>query len=215
MILAIEAFLDREIMAFEFDDRLQTIESCDQTVLWAIHELWKFYDDCTDHFQCLGRREWKYLQRLKLLLASDQEIRLQKVSYQGGVGGTAVVTLGVIVTTLFSADLWKAIPLALILSSFIAWWIDLRVNRSSPLEATGIPGLAPFHSFSELRTLRMEVPWFRRKAFSNRSEAEGRGMGYVLRCVLALVLWFFYSPIFLLLQIFQPFRHRVVVLAKP
>ena len=39
VILAIEAFLDREIMAFEFDDRLQTIESCDQTVQWAIHEL--------------------------------------------------------------------------------------------------------------------------------------------------------------------------------
>lgn len=211
VIRAIEAFLDREIMAFEFDDRLQAIETPDETIHWVIYELWKHYDDCTDHFECLERRDWKYLQRLKLLLASDHEIQLQKVGYQWGVSSAAFLTLGCVVMTWFYAGPWTAIPLSLLLSSFIAWWIILSGNQSSVREAVDIPELYPFHSISELRAVRMEIPSFRRMVFPNRTRVKTR----FLRRALAVVLWIFHSPVILVMLVMQSFLHRAVVLAKP
>ena len=115
---------------------------------------------------------------------------------------------------LLFADPWQAIPAALFLSSFIAWRINLRGNRSGTWEATATPESFPFHSFSELRAVRKEIPGFRRKGFPNRSRVEASWKDG-LRRVLALVLWFFYAPVILVMQVLQPFRHGAVVLAKP
>ena len=49
VISAFEAYLDDQITAFEFDDRLQEIASEDLTVNEVIHAAWFHYDDCKDH----------------------------------------------------------------------------------------------------------------------------------------------------------------------
>lgn len=62
VILAIEDYLDDRIMAFEFDDRLQQVESRDETVTEVIHAVWGLYDDCKDHKVHLTKPEWDFLQ---------------------------------------------------------------------------------------------------------------------------------------------------------
>ena len=74
VISAFEAYLDDQITAFEFDERLQEIESGDRTVNEVIRAAWFHYDDCTDHKVHLSKPEWDYFQRLLLILASDAEL---------------------------------------------------------------------------------------------------------------------------------------------
>ena len=91
---AFEAFLDDRITAFEFDDRLQEIESEDRTVNEIIRAAWFHYDDCKDHKVCLSKAEWDYFQRLLLILGSDAEFTsspARRWSWDHGVAWLALV----------------------------------------------------------------------------------------------------------------------------
>jgi hypothetical protein len=74
VIAAFEAYLDDTITAFEFDDRLQEIDSEDRTVNEVVRAAWFHYDDCVDHKVHLSKQEWDYFQRLLLILRSDAEL---------------------------------------------------------------------------------------------------------------------------------------------
>jgi hypothetical protein len=74
VIATFEAYLDDRITAFEFDDRLQDIDSEDRTVNEVVHAAWFHYDDCKDHKVHLSKPEWDYFQRLLLILRSDAEL---------------------------------------------------------------------------------------------------------------------------------------------
>jgi hypothetical protein len=78
VMTAFVEFLDDRITAFDFDERLGSIQSRDRTVNEVIGAAWSHYDDCTDHNVILTKAEWDYFQRLMLILRSDAEASLSQ-----------------------------------------------------------------------------------------------------------------------------------------
>jgi hypothetical protein len=74
----IQAFLNSEITAFQFDERLDQFRDLDDPVIrHVVDAVWYHYDDCDDHFVCLSKQEWDYFQRLLLALNSDCRIEIK------------------------------------------------------------------------------------------------------------------------------------------
>ena len=71
----IQAFLAREITAFEFDERLDAHRDSDSPMIQHIVDAVRYhYDDCDDHLVSLSKDQWDYIQRMLLVLASDCRI---------------------------------------------------------------------------------------------------------------------------------------------
>jgi len=85
-------FLNDETKSFEFDEAVLDRSSEDETVWQVALELWCFYDDLDDHHVRLTKEEWNYVQRLLLILESDDHLvvklgpRIWKLSHLMAAG---------------------------------------------------------------------------------------------------------------------------------
>lgn len=70
----IDDYLEERIMAFEFDEQINSNDTQDESVLELTGALWCFYDDLEDHQVVLGKQEWNFFQRILLFLKTDNEI---------------------------------------------------------------------------------------------------------------------------------------------
>lgn len=74
----IRSFLDSEITAFAFDERLDGFrDSADPVIRYVVDAVWYHYDDIDDHLVCLSKPEWDYFQRLLLALNSDCRVEVR------------------------------------------------------------------------------------------------------------------------------------------
>jgi len=210
---AFEAFLDDRITAFEFDDRLQEIESEDRTVNEIIRAAWFHYDDCKDHKVCLSKAEWDYFQRLLLILGSDAEFTsspARRWSWDHGVAWLALVAFVGIASVAgwgWHWFLW-AVPFGVV-SISISRYRRLREPEILPLESA----CTPFGSVSQIRRLRRQLPGFRKRRY--RVEVGGRKIRSEAAACLARVFsygyWLVFSPLVLFFQGFPSTTTRLSI----
>ncbi len=160
LIDAINRYLAGEITAFEFDEEIFddiTNDTDDLTVNYAIHSLWHFYDDLTDHKVHLSKEGWDYFQRLILILKSDAHIQHEgkriwsqtqtSAAYALGTFGMAVALLGInyllIVSylLLFSKSISLHQKLRNLLPKHPENDIDIRFGRWDANESTTVATL--------------------------------------------------------------------------
>ena len=201
VIEAFEDFLDEKIMAFEFDERLQEIDSADQTVNEVVRAAWFHYDDCTDHKVRWAKEEWDYFQRLLLILRSDAELlqsRVRHWSWDHAMAWSAcVIFAGAALITGWSWKLFPLVALFGILSISIDVYRRRQVRKPTPDEIACFP----FESSSQIRWLLRQTPGFQKRkcqpelARTIRFEAvEG------FNRILSYCSWMILSPVALLIQ---------------
>ena len=209
-----EKYLGDELTAFEFDERLQRIESKDRTVHEAIRAAWFHYDDCEDHLVMLSKPEWDYFQRLLLILRSDAEFAPEvsrKWSWDHAIAWAAFA--GFVVVAFVMGWGWRlfawAVPFGV-----VSMWIGLHRRRRYFRPGSRQAACWPFGSFSQIRSLRRQVPGFVKRAY--RKEIGGRAVrsrgGKCLGWMLLHLYWIVFGPVVLLFQGF-PTRFRQCLIA--
>lgn len=222
-IAAFEDFLDDDITAFEFDDRLQSIETDDATVDEVVLAAWFHYDDCKDHQVVLSKQEWDYFQRLLLLLRSNTEISSSTVkrwSWDHAVAWGACATFVVLAFVIG----WGAHLLLLSIPfGGISLLISLyrrRRERATPELSAGDIACMPYESYSQIRWLRERVPNFVKRPYRKeivdrriRSDVESRLNSFL--SYPAYIVWFFFSPVALFFQGIADTEAKTVTLTQP
>jgi len=201
---AFEDFLDDKIMAFEFDERLQEIDSADQTVNEVVRAAWFHYDDCTDHKVRWSKEEWDYFQRLLLILRSDAELspshsRAKHWSWDHAVAWLACAAFaGTVLITGWSWQLFPLVALFGILSISIDAYRQRQVRKPTPDEIACFP----FESISQIRWLLRQTPGFQKRKC--RPELAGRAIrseaAEGFNWTLSYCSWMLLSPVALLIQ---------------
>jgi len=148
----IRAFLDSEITAFEFDERLEDFRDSEDPVLqYVAVAVWHYYDDCDDHLVCMNREEWNFLQRLLLMLSSDCTLEIQSQRIWSFRQLIAAACLIVFIVFAVQAGwghhlLVLAVPFGAI-SMLLSW-----LRRSAPAPTDPYQSaIDPFASLSDLR----------------------------------------------------------------
>jgi hypothetical protein len=201
-ISAIEEYLDDKITAFEFDERLQEIESDDSTVEGIVRAAWFYYDDCKDHNVILSKQAWDYFQRLLLILKSDAEISSSVTRRWSWDHAFAWAAFAAFVWIAFFVGfgfqlILLAIPFGVV-SISISLYRECRLPQLDPHDTACIP----FDSFSQIRWLRHQVPTFQKRPY--RTELQGRKIrseaaNSFVR-MFACCYWLAFSPVVLLFQ---------------
>ena len=217
VILAFEDYLDDQITAFEFDDRLQEIESTDRTVNEVIHAAWFHYDDCKDHKVHLSKPEWDYFQRFLLILRSEAEMsssESKRWSWDHALAWLAlIVFLGIafVVEWGWHLLIW-AIPFGI-----ISILISIFRRRSVPDSSPGVIACMPFESLLQISWLRRQLPAFKKRRYRAeigerkiRSQAEESFNSAFSYC-----FWIAFAPVVLLFQGFPSSVDRTLKLTKP
>lgn len=209
---AIEEFLDDEISAFKFDDRINAVadETDDETVREVTHLLWHHYDDVIDHKVKLCQAEWDYFQRLLLLLRSDASLQSERpdASARGeqprrwtgrqtiALAGIAVFVVGLLLLGFGWQLLLVTIPLG-VLSIWLSHWLPGEYETDNDYVR-----LTPYSSIAEMLAVHRTVPAFRKRrypeAIMSRRIRSPLAEGFMK--LLAGALWLVFSPVVLIFQ---------------
>lgn len=217
VITTFETYLDDQITAFEFDDRLQIVDSEDQTVNEIIHAAWFHYDDCKDHKVHLTKPEWDYFQRLLLILRSDAELSAseeKRWSWDHAlawVAFTSFIGIAMIAGWGWHLLMW-AIPFGII-SVLIS---DFR-RRREPIPQEDEIACVPFDSFSQIRQFRQHLPRFvKRRYHSEIEQRTVRGKAEEsFNWAFSHCYWILCGPVVLLFQGFPSTIDSTFKLTKP
>ena len=214
VISAIEDYLSDKIMAFDFDDELQDIETEDKTAEFAINTLWYCYDDVIDHKVNLSKEEWDFFQRLLLILKSDSEITCTKTyrwSWDHGLACVAVLAF-----VIFASLIGWNINLALlsipfgIVSMLISLYRKKREKKAVPYEAA-----YPMNSYTQIRSLLRSVPGFKKQSY--RTEIGSRTIrsnsNTIFNSVSLFFVWAVFSPFCLFFQSLPSIDSETIELA--
>lgn len=217
VITVFESYLDDQITAFEFDDRLHDVDSEDWTVNEIILEAWFHYDDGKDHKVNLSKPEWDYIQRLLLILRSDAELSAsaeKRWSWDHALAWLALagfVGIALIAGWGWHLYLW-AIPFGII-SVLIS---DYR-RRREPVPKANEIACEPFASFSQIRQFRQHLPGFVKQRYRReigqrtiRGEAEESFSWAFFHCY-----WILFGPVVLLFQGFPSTVDHTFKITKP
>lgn len=218
VIEAFEDFLDDRVTAFEFDDRLQDIDSADETVNEVIRAAWCHYDDCTDHRVCWSKEEWDFFQRLLLVLRSDAELShpgtgAKLWSWDHAVAWSAcAVFVGMALMTGWK---WQLLPVVL-LFGIPSLAIGLYRQRQWKGRGPNEIACSPFKSFSEIRWLRRQTPEFEKRRYRPELglRAIRSGEMEVFNRLLFYCCWMLLSPVALLIQGFPLRVHAPLVVIQ-
>jgi hypothetical protein len=169
---AIDDFLDERTTNFEFEARLEEIDSDDRTVNMVAFLLWHFYDDLREHRVCLDKAGWDAMQRISLLLQSDLHAE-QKVTRRSHASQWIALGMIAMIAAMGFIAGWPFAWLAGVLTSPVyfvlrAW----REEASETLHPLVRQDIWPFGSFGIMRIARTQAATFRKRQF--RREIGGR-----------------------------------------
>jgi hypothetical protein len=211
---AITAYLHGEIHAFEFDERLHqgVLKTKDRTVAFARTALWQLYDDITDHPVHLSKEAWDFVQRLRLILASNVEVQTSR-SWTLRQPLALVGLLILLLTALRLGLTWNF------------WCIDILVGLITILPLY-LPStfasqqnqeqrrLVPFESLPQLRAIRRTVTDFQKEQYP--SALVGRRLRSpawtVVMLSISTVAWAVCAPLFLTLGLL-PTPQKIKILS--
>jgi len=203
LVAAINRFLDGQTTAFQFDDEIFGIKSDDPTLSHIVCALWHFYDDCKDHKVQLSKEAWDYIQRLILVLRSEEHV---EVSKRRQWDYTQLAAIGGLLLFLYAAY-WLGFGMQLLALAIPFGLASIAISRRRAHKATRNVDkttiiLTPFSSLSELIPLRRSVSAFRKrkypagmKPFKIRSPLEETAVK-----LQSYAAWLFFSPLVLMFQ---------------
>lgn len=215
----INAFLDEQITAFEFNELLHSFRGPDiePTVRAVAELLWYHYDDCKDHLVAFSKPQWDHVQRLMLILASDAELHsasrriwsVRQLFAAIQLAGCAwlAARFGVGQHLLV---MWMPLGLA---SNALSKW---RTRSLATREQTPCR-LVPFSSISELKQLRRSVPGFRKRqipAAVAQREVRSPLMMWLIMCQFYL-MWIVFAPLTLFGQCLPYSEDSTVIVQSP
>ena len=216
-IAAFEEYLDDEISAFEFDGRLQSIETCDRTVNEVVNAAWFHYDDCKDHPVILTKDGWDHFQRLLLLLSSNVELVVSRTRRWSWDHALAWVTVIFFIAAAIGVGWRLDLFLLAVPFGFVSILIDQYRTKNETNVTVHDIACTPFESFSQIRWLRERVPEFRKQVY--RSEVGDRTIRGSSEAnwnrTAAISLWLLLSPLVLLAQAFPTSDSECVTLTEP
>ena len=216
-IAAFEDYLEDKITAFQFDDRLQDIESDDRTVNVVVRAAWHYYDDCRDHKVTLSKKEWDYFQRLLLILRSNTEIATFETTRWSWDHVVAWLSLAFFIAAAFFVEWGFQLVLLAIPFGLISMLISRHRRQSLPEPSPNEIACVPFDSYSQIRWLRRQVPSFQKRRY--RSEIKARRIWSKAEVsfisVRTSIAWLILGPIVLLFQGFPSRESHKLTLATP
>jgi len=214
----IRGFLDNQITAFEFDDRLESFRgSQDPVIQYVSAAVWHYYDDCRDHLVCLNREEWNFLQRLLLLLSSDCVLAVQSQRLWSVRQLIAAACLAVFVYS--AAQVGWGSHLLLLAGPFGVISMLLSRERRAASVSTELcqSAIHPFASLSDLRDVYRSTRFRKMRYPSSVSDCRIRSplMDRFYQCYFRVV-WLLLSPAALFMQTLPRTETRVhVSVANP
>jgi hypothetical protein len=204
MIVALEAYLDDKLTAFELDNRFSEIETKDETAQEIIRSVWLHYDDCRDHKVQLSKPEWDYFQRLLLVLRSDSTFSFsqsRRWSWDHLIACLSLITfLGIALRVGWSGYLLGAtVPFGI-----VSIFINLYRRRIEPVWEPLKMACFPFESVSQILPLRRNIAAFAKRKY--RSEIGARkirsDMAPFVLWAFSYGYWLVFSPLILFTQAF-------------
>jgi hypothetical protein len=204
LAVAVRRFLDGEMGSFEFDEMLGDYwDSQDSAVRFVTHALWCCYDDNDDHLAALDKPAWGYLQRLLLLLESDNAIEQTTIrhwSWTQAVAMAAVVGFIVFATRVDYG--WQLIPVTIPLG-MISIAISFARRRAVTIGPYD-PILYPFTTFADLKKVYESVATFKKKKYppqmATRQIRSPLLTGFFH--IQSYATWLIFSPLVLFFQMF-------------
>jgi hypothetical protein len=208
LIQSLDAFLHREIDKDTFAGKIDDIDnnSSDSTVLFGYVTFQSFCDYFQPYYANLSKCEWDYLQRIRLLLASDARVcESTRLSRREVVAATTLilaVTAGLFIGfNIYLVLLWGVVaPVSLVLGHWR--------NEPTP-EALR---LLPFASVKQLLHVRLTTPAFRKErhpADHHYFQSESAVKEAILSAQ-TYVFWVVFSPFALLFQMIPESTHQIV-----
>jgi hypothetical protein len=215
LIRTIQAFLESDITAFEFDERLDAFRDSDDLVIQHVVEaVWYHYDDFDDHFVCITKSEWDYFQRLLLVLASDCRIEQEaerQWSFKQLIAATSLCA--------FLYFAWQtgwgnhlfllAIPFGFISIALSSWHRPVAMD-----DAPYRTSIFPFATFADLATAYRSTG-FRKSQYPKQIASRTIRSPFMAAFwqLHAFAVWLMLSPIPLLFQTLPDTRMETRVVA--
>lgn len=228
-VAAIEAYMNDEMMAFEFDDTLQDIvaKTEDEAVVDAVRILWYFYDDLTDHNIHASKEQWNLMYRMILFLRSDAELEIKKNRLWSA---TQIVAFGLMVLIALLAwtfsESWILL-IAWIGAGILTWEMSRRIRTPLYYQYTihlTENTVFPFDSSLDILRAARSVPNFHKRPFPSelaKRRIRNGLLGAFLETEihfprliilpLAFVGWTIVLPLVLIGQLFPLHIHRRTV----
>ncbi len=204
LICEIQCFLNEKTDSFTFDKAIFDIDAKtkDETIRFVITILWFYYDDLRSHKVAVDKEGWDMIQRLLLILNSDQEIVEKKERKYTIRQPIALIALSLFVLAYFYVGystmlLYVTIGLGVV-SMLLSRW-RTYANRTTVKKE-----LYPFSDTAQLLKLRRSVASFQKERYKQqlkkrkiRSSFESAVLHLPSR-----LFWLVFSPIVLLYQSF-------------
>ena len=214
LISTINDYIEQKIDSRKFEDTIDSIDSKDSVVNFAVKELWYFYDDFAKHYASLDKFAWNYIQRILLLLKSDNCIEIKHKYKFTKRNLAALVTLAIyILYFLIFYKSYEPFVVYIILNIF-AMPVSLLIsyyNQKLNFDKN-IYIYFPFNNYKELSKVRRKVKNFKKKKYKNynnnpiQSKFEEIFLNFFHK-----LLWFISAPFALLFQIFPENKAEVKI----
>ncbi len=165
---AIQAFMDQKIGSYKFDDMIFEIarNSHDQSVVAIRDALWSCYSDTEDHKIRAEKQTWDFLNRLRLVLASDVEADWYRTGPRWNIYRTLwALLLAGLGFVAWQARFGKVLLVSWLLAGFavsVLLWVRTHIDMKAA--APNFP-LFPFPSLKSLLATRRQVTRFARKRY--------------------------------------------------
>ena len=170
MVAAIEAYLNDEIMAFDFDDALVDIacKTTDDAVKDMQYVLWFFYDDLKDHKIVASKEAWNLMCRIILFLRSNAEIETKCVRQWSSTQMTTFGLIFLIAFLVWTVGASWTLLIAWIGTGMLTWEIDRRIRAPLRKASHDLPNnieVFPFDSVPSIFRAAESVPDFHKRPF--------------------------------------------------
>ena len=179
LLQGIDDYMEEKISAEEFDALLHyeiAPHTQDEIILEVESMLFESYEDIGTNRLQSECRYWKFFNRLRLLLSSDTECRIEwskqrSLPYQlvGIVSVLSWLTLVVVSLCLHSLTFFLIVGIPLYFVCCVAIFISLFFSKRREQEPNFLYAQYPFESFADLLILRRSVPGFVSKRFPNKA----------------------------------------------
>jgi len=215
----IRRFLDRDLTAFAFDEAITPYgDSSDRVIQCVVGACWYYYDDMTDHYAQLTRKQWDFFQRMLLLLASDWthvDTVERRRHWSQVVAGLTLIG-GLISIPWIGLNV--GLILVLIPLGIVAALLHKVRTSLLPGDPRTMSITSPFASIAELWGVYATVKGFRKAHFPWHLAAKPRTVRPwyrrhfdLIECSAFSIFWCVIAPAALVVQMF-PVRQRRLVL---
>ena len=212
LIDCINRYLDESITAFQFDEEIEAISEAtqDPAVRLIVSELWHCYDDCKDHIVVLSKEWWDYIQRLVLLLKSENMVVEERWRVWSW---TQAVALAGMLSSVVSLILWGVGPHLLAIAVALGILAASLARRATHrLPTRDVIALMPFSRVADLLSV-YRTCGFRKRRFPpvlGRRQIRSRWSNDLIagwQCA----VWVFFAPVVLCRQVLPHASRRLRV----